>query len=212
MKNDWKKLILTVTLFAGLAAAASAQTRIATVDLGKIFPDYWKTKQATQALEERKADLVKELETFNTEKKKLLEQYQKLNAEANDQAVASEERDKRRKAAEAKLKELKESDDNIKQFTARSDTDLKELFQRMRKNVLMEIADTVNAKAKSGGYTMVVDTAAESINGTRVVIYSNGENDLTAAVLEQLNASAPPEVVKPVAKPVAKPADNKEKK
>ncbi len=208
MKNSWKKLILTVTLFAALAGTASAQTRIATVDLSKIFTDYWKTKQATQALEERKADLIKELESFNDEKKKLLEQYQKLNAEANDQAVSSEERDKRKKATDAKLKELKESDESIKQFTARSDTDLKGQFQRMRSNVLGEIKETVNAKAKAGGYSLVLDTAAETINGTRVFLYSNGENDLTTVVLEQLNAAAPAEVIKPAAKP----ADNKENK
>ncbi len=78
----------------------------------------------------------------------------------------------------------------------------------MRKSVLGEITDTVNAKAKAGGYSLVLDTAAETINGTRVFLYSNGENDLTTAVLEQLNAAAPPEILKPAAKP----ADNKEKK
>lgn len=190
MKNSWKKLILTLTLGAALASTASAQTRIATVDLSKLFTKYRKTEQATKALEERKGDLVKELDSFKDEQKKLLEQYQKLNAEANDQAVSGEERDKRKKAAEAKLKELREGDENIKQFTARSDTDLKEQFKRMRAKVLEEITETVNAKAKAGGYSLVVDTAAETINGTRVFLYSNGETDLTIAVLEQLNAAA----------------------
>ena len=208
MKNLWKRLILTVTLAAALAGAASAQTRIASVDLSKVFTDYWKTKQATLALEERKADLIKELESLNDDKKKLLEQYQRLNAEANDQAVSPEEREKRKKATEAKLKDLKDSDESIKQFTVRSDTDLKSQFQRMRNNVLGEIKDTVNAKAKAGGYSLVLDSTAETINGTRIFLYSNGENDLTTVVLEQLNAAAPAEINKPAAKP----ADNKEKK
>ena len=208
MKNSWKRLILTVTLITALAGAASAQTRIASVDLSRVFADYWKTKQATLALEERKADLIKELDSLNTDKKKLLEQYQKLNADANDQAVSPEEREKRKKATEAKLKDLKDSDESIKQFTVRSDTDLKSQFQRMRNNVLGEIKETVNAKAKAGNYSLVLDSAAETINGTRVFLYSNGENDLTTVVLEQLNAAAPPEITKPAAKP----ADNKEKK
>lgn len=208
MKNSWKRLILTVTLVAALAGAASAQTRIASVDLSKVFADYWKTKQATLALEERKADLIKELDSLNADKKKLLEQYQKLNAEANDQAVSPEEREKRKKATEAKLKDLKDSDESIKQFTVRSDTDLKSQFQRMRNNVLGEIKETVNAKAKAGGYSLVLDSAAETINGTRVFLYSNGENDLTTAVLEQLNAAAPPKFDTPAAKP----PDSKETK
>ncbi len=205
MKNSWKKLILTFSLLVALAGVASAQTRIASVDLSKVFTDYWKTKQATLALEERKADLIKELESLNEDKKKLLEQYQRLNAEANDQAVSPEEREKRKKATEAKLRELKDSDESIKQFTARSDTDLKSQFQRMRNNVLGEIKETVNAKAKAGGYSLVLDSAAETINGTRVFLYSNGENDLTTVVLEQLNAAAPAEILKPAAKPAANP-------
>ena len=39
---------------------------------------------------------------------------------------------------------------------------------------------------------MVFDTAADSINQTPVILYSNGENDLTEAVLAQLNIGAPP--------------------
>lgn len=203
MMNSWKRLIFTVTLTVALAGAASAQTRIASVDLSKVFADYWKTKQATLALEERKADLIKELDSLNKDKKDLLAQYQKLNSEANDQAVSPEEREKRKKAAEAKLKDLKDSDESIKQFTVRSDTDLKSQFQRMRNNVLGEIKETVNAKAKAGGYSLVLDSAAETINGTRVFLYSNGENDLTTTVLDQLNAAAPPEFSKPAAKPPA---------
>lgn len=202
MKNSWMRLILSVALTVALAGAASAQTRIGSVDLSKIFADYWKTKQATLALEERKSDLIKELDSLTADKKKLLEQYQKLNAEANDQAVSSEERERRKKATEAKLKDLKDSDESIKQFTVRSDTDLKAQFQRMRNNVLGEIKETVNAKAKAGGYSLVLDSAAETINGTRVFLYSNGENDLTTVVLEQLNATAPPDFNKPPAKPV----------
>jgi Skp family chaperone for outer membrane proteins len=208
MNDSFKKLIFGFTLLAALSVAAQSQSRIATVDLATVFRDYWKTKQASQALEESKAEMLKELEGFNAEKKKLIEQYQKLNADANDQAVSAEEREKRKKAAEAKLKEVKESDDNIKQFTGRSDEELKSKFQRMRKNVLTEISDTVSAKAKGSGYTMVVDSNAESIAGTRVILYTNGENDLTATVLDQLNAGAPAEA----AKPAAKPADKPEKK
>jgi Skp family chaperone for outer membrane proteins len=51
----------------------------------------------------------------------------------------------------------------------------------------------VNAKAKAAGYSLVFDTASESFNKTPVVVYANGENDLTTNVLAQLNANAPPE-------------------
>jgi len=39
----------------------------------------------------------------------------------------------------------------------------------------------------------VIDTAAEGIQNTPIVLYSNNDNDLTDAVLTQLNASSPSE-------------------
>ena len=61
----------------------------------------------------------------------------------------------------------------------------------MRENILTEIKAAVATQAKAAGYSLVIDAAAETANATTAVIYSNGENDLTDAVLKQLNAGAP---------------------
>ena len=42
-----------------------------------------------------------------------------------------------------------------------------------------------------------MDTAAESVNGTPLVLFNNGENYITDAVLTQLNAAAPVETNPP---------------
>ena len=66
----------------------------------------------------------------------------------------------------------------------------------MRDSILEEIRTTVNGKAKAAGYALVFDTAAESANNTPIVLYSNNENDITEAVLSQLNAGAPADAPK----------------
>ena len=70
---------------------------------------------------------------------------------------------------------------------------------RMRDNILVEIKAAVTVKAKAAGYSLVIDAAAETANATTAVVYSSGENDLTDAVLKQLNAGAPIDLTKPVA-------------
>lgn len=209
MKNWLRKLIPAVLLLGVLNGTAWAQTRVATVDLRKLFDGYWKTKQADAALKDRAADLDKEYKGLRDDHKKLTEQYQKTLADANDQAVSSEERDKRKKTAEAKLKDIKEAEETIGQFERQARTTLDEQRRRMRDNVLGEIRTTINAKAKSGGYGLVVDTAAESPNATPIFVYSSGDNDLTQAVLEQLNAGAPVETPKPAEKKDEKKDDKK---
>jgi Skp family chaperone for outer membrane proteins len=68
----------------------------------------------------------------------------------------------------------------------------------MRNDILKEIQSAVATKAKAGGYTLVVDSTANSVNQTPMLLYNDGLNDLTAGVLAQLNAGAPIDLNKPV--------------
>ena len=199
-------------LLAGiLTVPAWAQTRIATVDLRKLFDGYWKTKQADSALKDRAADLDKEYKGLREDFQKLKEEYQKLLAGANDQAVSAEERDKRKQAADAKLRSIKETEDAVLQFERQARTTLDEQRRRMRDNILTEVRTVVNAKAKTAGYSLIVDAAAESANGTPIILFTNGENDLTDGVLNQLNAGAPVELPKPAEKTKDEPKKEEKK-
>jgi len=204
-------MVLAAVLAGVLTGSAWAQTRVATVDLRKLFDGYWKTKQADAALKERAADLDKEYKGLREDYQKSKEEYQKLLAGANDQAVSSEERDKRKQAAEAKLRNIKETEEAVVQFERQARTTLEEQKRRMRDNIVNEIRTVVNAKAKSAGFALVVDTTAESANGTPVVIFTSGENNLTDDVLAQLNVGAPAETAKPTEKKKEEPKKEEKK-
>jgi outer membrane protein len=196
MMNLLSRLIAALILMLLLSGSALAQSRMATVDLRKVFDGYWKKKQAEAALKERQTDMEKEDRNMVDDYKKAKDEYQSLLASANDQAVSSEERDKRKNAAEEKLRRMKEMEDTIAQYERQARTTIGEQSQRMRSNILSEIRNVVNAKAKAGGFSLVIDTAAESINSTPVFLYSSNENDITEAVLQQLNATAPADALK----------------
>ena len=170
---------------------AFGQNRVATVDLHKVFDNYWKRQTAEAGLKEHAADMEKQNKELVDNWQSLRDDYEKLNASATDPAVSADERDKRKKAADAKLLEIKEAEQTIDSFRRQADATLDEQKRRMRDKILDEIKTVVNAKAKAGGYTMVVDSAAESVNGTPVYLYTNGENDITDDVLKQLNSTAP---------------------
>ena len=183
-----------------VAGSAWAQTRVATVDLRKLFDGYWKTKQAQAALKTRSDELLKEIDDLKTKLRRADEEYRKLLTDASDQAVSAEERDRRKKAADAKLKEMNETRDNLMQFQTVADTNIKQQTQRMRQDIIVEINKVVAAKAKSAGYHMVLDTAAETVSGTSIVLYTGGDNDITDDVLKQLNVAAPINLSKPADK------------
>ena len=184
-------LLLTASLVLAFGVPAAETQKIATIDLRKVFDNYWRTKQADLNLKDQAAELEKDRKSMVEMFQKSEEKYKKLLDGANDPALAATERDKRKKDAENELLGLRDLETRIKQFDNTSRTTLGEKQRRMRDNILTEIRDTIKAKVKTGGHTLVIDTAAETSNGTPVVLFTANTDDLTDAVLAQLNLSAP---------------------
>lgn len=190
--------LLAAVLCWGVAPAAHAQLKIGTVNLGKIFDSYWKRNQADTQLKDRRTEFEKQQKELFDGYQKSNEEYQKLLDTANDQAISTEERDKRKKSAESKLREIKEMETQIQQFNRTAQTTLGEQTRRMRDAILREILEVVDTKSKAGGYTLVLDSSARTVVNTPFVAFTNGQNDLSDEVIAQLNANAPAEFLKPV--------------
>jgi outer membrane protein len=212
MKNILRKIfpaVLLLTLFDG---AALAQTKVATVDLSQLFDNYWKTKQAQAAIQDRASQLGKDDNSMKDDLKKAGDDYQQLLAQANDPAISADERARRKQAAAEKLKQLEERRTAIDQYERQAQATLNEQRQHMSEKIRADIQSHVDAAAKAGGYAIVLNTAAEgisigsaTINVPSSVIYSISEVDLTTVVLKQLNAGAPINMTTPSSAPVALP-------
>ena len=191
-----------------ISTSAFAEYRIATVDLGRVFTNYWKTKQAQVVIDEKRTDFESKGKEMFATYNKSKDDYQKIVDSMNDPAVSSMERDKRKRAADDKLKDLKDQEDALSQFDRASRASLEEQLKRTRDNIVSDIRAAVSAKAKTDGYTLVIDTAAQTVNGTPVILYSvPNDSDITDAVIKQINVNAPADVPKTDDKPAAKPGD-----
>jgi outer membrane protein len=205
-----QRILIAIGVAGLLALPASAQSlKIGSIDLRKVFDGYWKTKTADANLKEEAGGLDKERKTMVDQLQKGQENYKKILDSANDAAVSTEERDRRKKAAEEELLKLKELQNNIEQFDRQARTTLGEKQRRMRDNLLAEIKEVIKVKAKAANYTYVLDIAADSINNTPFVLYTSGDNDFSDDVLKQLNLTAPAET--PKATPDTKPAKEEKK-
>jgi outer membrane protein len=193
-----------------LASPAWAQPRVATVDMRKLFDDYYKTKEARAVLDGEATDMAKEHAKMVEDWKKQKEDYQTALANANDQGVSADERERRRKIAEDKLKQIKKSEAALAEYERSAQSTYKDQTDRVRDKVVEEIRAVIDAKARAAGYTLVFDASAISPNGVPVFLfYHSTDDDLTQAVLEELNASAPREPAKAPEKRPEKKADKK---
>src|SRR2546423_10178644 len=78
MKCFSGKWVMAAALVVFCALSAPGQGRIATVDLRKVFDNYWKTKQADASLKDRAADMEKEFKSMTGDFDKGKEEYRKL--------------------------------------------------------------------------------------------------------------------------------------
>ena len=196
MKN-LRFTILTVVLLLATVASASAQSKVATVDMKKLFNGYYKTKLSQTSLENRKTELRKEIKDMADGLEKSQADYKQLLDKANDQTLSADERAKNRIASEDKAKEINNSRAAIEQFQRQAEAQLGDQSQRMSVSLVTEIQKAVAEKAKAGGYSMVLNSAS-----VEVVVFANTDNDITASVLAQLNAGAPIDVTAPTGVPL----------
>ena len=194
MRNFLRIFFSAVLMVAVTGVPAFGQTKIATVDLKKLFENYYKTKLATAAVQQHADELDKDYANMAAELKKGGDDYQTTLESANDQAVSQDERDKRKQAAQDELKQLEDKKAAIDQFERQAQITISDQRQRMRDNILDEIKKAVADKAKAGGDTIVMDTAAQTVNGTPAILFTSGDNDLTDEVLKELNSTAPPDL------------------
>lgn len=182
--------ILTLIFAASLASSAYAQTKVAVVDMKKVFDGYWRTKEADRQLKERAADFEKARSGIVEDYKKANEEFGKLRESATDPAVSDDERNNRKKALEKKAGEIREQENSIRTFDQNMRQSIADQQLRLRESVLRDIKGVVEEKAKAGSFQLVVDTAAVSANQTPIVVYTTllgGESDLSDAVLKQLD-------------------------
>jgi Skp family chaperone for outer membrane proteins len=174
-----------------MTSGALAQPKIGLIDLKKVFDGYWMTRQQNAELKETEAEYEKSRRRLLDDYQRAGEEYKKLLEGANDQALSSDERAKRKTEGERKVLEIREIEQSITQFDRTMRQTLTDQTKRMRDRILVKIREVIDTQARSGGFTMVLDTVAETINQTPMILYHNGQNDITDSVLAELNATAP---------------------
>jgi Skp family chaperone for outer membrane proteins len=191
-----KKTIITVialaTLITGpLATAQLGGGRIVTVDLNKVFNDYYKTPIASAKLKDTAEGLNKENEQLVTKFRLLREELDKLRDDLEKPEFSAEVKEQKKKELQTKLADLQKIQRDIEEFRRTNQRELEAQTQRMRQTILKEIIEVVNKEAKDAGYTFVLDKSGNTLNGVPGVVYSQDSSDITDSILKILNRNAP---------------------
>ena len=165
------KLFIILSLLMGTmiisTARAENETKIATVDLSRLFDEYYKTKEYDKVLEEKSKAFEKER---NDKIEKIREAQGKLELLAEDKKAPVQQ-------------DVDKMKNELLEYDRQKKADLtKERNEKIRE-ILLEIEKIVSDYATGQGFTMIIND--------RVLIYGDKSLDITEPILKKLNENQP---------------------
>ncbi len=182
----------------------AAEQKIATVEMNRIFENYYKTKLANVTLRDEASGLLKSRKDLVEDYQKAGDDYKKALEEANNQALSADEREKRKKETEGKLLKVNDLRQQLEQFEKSATSQLEERQRIATEKIVAEIRAVISNQAKARGITLVLDSGVVGPSKTGVVLYNSGDHDLTDSVLKEINANAPADLPSDDKKPEEK--------
>jgi len=187
---------LLITLFLTLlfslepVEARAAVQKIATINLKKVYSEYWKTKKADEAIKRKALDKQKIAEGIEKDLRSLDDQIRKSEKLLQDSTLSVAERERRRKQQQRTINEARETAQALQQYNRATQSELQKEQGDTIKKLISEVQGVIGTIAKAKGYNHVFDSSAKTGPGL-VLVFTDGKDDLTAVTQAQLETTNP---------------------
>ncbi|MDD4059668.1 MAG: OmpH family outer membrane protein [Kiritimatiellae bacterium] len=181
------KLPLIAAVLSAAALTASAELKIATVDMETVILSHPQS-------EENKANLVKLQKEFEAERdvkrQKIQDLYKQLETiakEADNEALSEQERKKKFNAGRDLGQTIKEEERALRTLVDDLQRRLQEKELLLFGNVMSDVKFAINGLVKSGAYDLILDASAFRPGApVPIVMYANPKLDVTDAVIQAI--------------------------
>ena len=184
MKRIAAALMLALGLTAGLHAA---EVKIAVIDMQKAFEEYEKTRTIEIKLNQQMEVYREYSSQLQQQYQNLRKQYESARDDSQNIAFSGAERENKRLKAQQLYESLKLKEQEMTSYQESRKEQLREMYSKLRGEVVEEIRKVVHNKAVLEGYTIVLDKSGESLNDIGFVIYFQPNLDITESVIQDLN-------------------------
>ena len=187
------KLLLVCLLALAPFSMASADIKIAVIDLSKAFDGYYKTKEDNSRIQEKRAGYEKEIQDLISNYQHMGDEADALKKAADDPTLSQAARDEKAAALNVKKQDMVALGEKIKEKTTERKGELQEDLLRQHKLIVDEITKVVNDYAGPQGYDLVIDKSSISAaSGVNTFLYNSPKLiDITADIIKLLNQTAP---------------------
>ena len=187
---------LTVIFTSALATALSLPAQeiaIATVDMTRLYNEYYKTNEANSKLQDSVEKAKVEAEDLVKQGQELVDEYKEVLERSKNPALTEEAQAKAATDADGVLQGIREKEQEVQQFQLATQRSLQQRQRTYRDLFMDEIKKVALEVADENGRNFVLDSSGITAVGVPVILYSDPKWDITDEVLEQINADAPEE-------------------
>jgi len=187
------KLLLVCLLVLAPVSIASADLKVAVIDLSQAFDKYYKTKDAQTKLKEKQDGYQKELQDKITVYQHMGEEAQALDKAKDDQTLSAAARQDKATALNAKKQDLVTMGNQIQEDKVERTREIQEELFRQHKLIVDEISKVISDYSGPQGFDLVIDkSSASAASGVSIVLYNSTKLiDITQPIIEILNKGAP---------------------
>ena len=190
MNSVLKWHLIAVALLATVWTA-SAEQKIAFINMERVFDEYHKTKTANAQFKARGVEIDAQRKELIAKAKALKDDSVKLNAECRDKSLNDSAREKKREAADDKLNELREAEEKLMEFDKVYKKEINDQMRQLQTQIVGEIRGVIQTYAAENKIDIVFDSSGKTLNNVEGVMYFDKRVDITEPILAIMNKNAP---------------------
>jgi Skp family chaperone for outer membrane proteins len=205
LRGSMKKLLIFCLLALAPFSLAKADLKIAVIDLGRAFDQYYVTKDARAKLNDKHDQYQKELQDMISDYNHMGEEVEALIKASQDPTLSKDAQDAKAKAADDKKQEFLALQNKLQERKNELDKELNEEMLRRHKEILDQITQVIDNYSGPAGYDLVIDTSSVTpTSGVSIILYKSSRLiDITADIITLLNKSAPAATASDTSTPAA---------
>lgn len=183
------KFLKVSLLMAALSSSAFGQLKIATVNMEKLFNDFYRTSEVQKAINIERARIQKDNNLRLADIRKIDDKMQEIRKKLKSDIGAKQKQDLGQEAKELQQDGIHKERERT-EFLERRNRALNEKMRKQMRSILLEIQDVVSEKAKTGNYDYILDKSGNTNQGIPFVLHAKESVDLTEGILNEINAEA----------------------
>ena len=182
-----KYLVTTLVATLALSLSASADIKIVTVSMERLFDGYHKAQEGGRKLDSAVETAQNQADQFVQEGQALYAELEEMVEQLENPALSESAKEEIRNRAQRKQAEIQTKQMELNQWQRDMSNQLQQRRLAFRAEMIEDIKRVVKVEADKISATLVLDTSDILDSGVPPILFADPSLDITDSVLRELN-------------------------